>query len=156
MNTKKLINALYGISGRLQGMHDVAVDKGTPEEAEALDEARWLVGSVLVRIAAGMQLSEAINIGARNYNDSPLGNAIAALAEGTPIAALAEGTHLAESREDDAARFRWIDECARSIDVLQAPNNTITVWCDTGSGSQIAGSSLREVVDKARKHDAQG
>lgn len=147
MNTKKLINALYGISGRLQGMHDVAVDKGTPEEAEALDEARWLVGSVLVRIAAGMQLSEAINIGARNYNDSPLGNA---------IAALAEGTHRAESREDDAARFRWIDECARSIDVLQAPNNTITVWCDTGSGSQIAGSSLREVVDKARKHDAQG
>jgi hypothetical protein len=53
----------------------------------------------------------------------------------------------------DAARFRWIDEHALSVDMVADPDNLVQVWRDTLSGHPVTGRTLREAVDEAMRHN---
>lgn len=55
----------------------------------------------------------------------------------------------------DAARFRWLDEVALSVDMVADPDNLVQVWHETLSGHATTGRTLREAVDEAMKlHNA--
>lgn len=51
----------------------------------------------------------------------------------------------------DAARFRWLDEVALSVDMVADPDNLVQVWHETSSGHATTGRTLREAVDEAMK-----
>ena len=51
----------------------------------------------------------------------------------------------------DAARFRWLDEVALSVDMVADPDNLVQVWHETLSGHATTGRTLREAVDEAMK-----
>jgi hypothetical protein len=53
----------------------------------------------------------------------------------------------------DAARFRWIDEHALTVDTVADPDNLVQVWCETLSGHPVTGRTLREAVDEAMRRD---
>ena len=56
----------------------------------------------------------------------------------------------------DAARFRWLDEVALSVDMVADPDNLVQVWHETLSGHATTGRTLREAVDEAMKrHNAE-
>lgn len=55
----------------------------------------------------------------------------------------------------DAARFRWIDEHALSVDMVADPDNLVQVWRDTLSGHHVTGRTLREAVDEAMRHNVE-
>lgn len=53
----------------------------------------------------------------------------------------------------DAARFRWLDEVALSVDMVADPDNLVQVWHSyvTPDGPPTTGRTLREAVDEAMK-----
>lgn len=51
----------------------------------------------------------------------------------------------------DAARFRWLDEVALSVDMVAYPDNLVRVWHEPMSGYATTGRTLREAVDEAMK-----
>ena len=57
----------------------------------------------------------------------------------------------------DAARFRWLDEVALSVDMVADPDNLVQVWHETLSGHPTTGRTLREAVDEAmERHNVRG
>lgn len=61
----------------------------------------------------------------------------------------------ADASMADAARFRWLDEVALSVDMVADPDNLVQVWHETLSGHPTTGRTLREAVDEAMKrHNA--
>lgn len=53
----------------------------------------------------------------------------------------------------DAARFRWLDEVALSVDMVADPDNLVQVWHSyvTPDKPPTTGRTLREAVDEAMK-----
>lgn len=53
----------------------------------------------------------------------------------------------------DAARFRWLDEVALSVDMVADPDNLVRVWHSyvNPDGRPTIGRTLREAVDEAMK-----
>lgn len=53
----------------------------------------------------------------------------------------------------DAARFRWLDEVALSVDMVADPDNLVRVWHSyvNPDGRPTTGRTLREAVDEAMK-----
>lgn len=51
----------------------------------------------------------------------------------------------------DAARFRWLDEHALTVDMVADPDNFVQVWWESTSGPPTAGRTLREAVDASMR-----
>lgn len=54
---------------------------------------------------------------------------------------------------DDAARFRWLDEHALTVDMVADPDNLVQVWCNDKAPHR--GRTLRDAVDAAMAAEVQ-
>lgn len=134
---------------RLRALADLRRLEGDDDEAELVDEAvqelhnlAWALSLPgFDRMATDEQEAEH-QVGVQRVNDM--------------LARMEKAKAEHDAAMADAARFRWLDEHALSVDMVADPDNLVQVWRDTLSGHPVTGRTLREAVDEAMRHNVAG